>query len=556
MRRESRMKSNDMSLKSLRVRKQMNYKIPNCPLLAEWVQSASKMIDAIQIERAPMEECEGSQADLGGDLTDKENARVEEHSPAGAPGVASPSYLRHFKKFVADFNPSVVGLLETRVSGCKTDTVVKKMGYPNSFRIEVHGFSGGIWLLSQNNVQVMLHSVSNQFVHFQVQSESLPSSIFVTVVYAGPHISIRRNLWPKLAMLDPGSNNPWVLGGDFNAILNSDERIGGAAGRCGICKSFNEFIFDNSLTDIGFEGSFFTWARGSLRLLLDRCLANEDWVNTFPESIVLHLDRLGSDHRPILLQAKKMEKKRSNSPFRFLFPWQEHPNFMENTKFFGAIGRKKKELTARLRGIDRVLATRDSTVLQELERHLKEELDRFLEIEEDVWFQKSRSNWILHGDRNTFYFHACAKSRRRINTILSLKLDDGSWCSNQQVLQWVAVDYFRSLFTSGGNAFYSYQIRGQVPRISSSSLQLLGEPVTDEEIKNVIFEMHPFFYQKNWEVVGPNVCRLVKESLYQSNIPAEINRTLLVLIPKVANSKNITQFRPISLCSVVLQDDH
>ena len=49
----------------------------------------------------------------------------------------------------------------------------------------------------------------------------------------------------------------------------------------------------------------------------------------------------------------------------------------------------------------------DSIVTKEdvrRERVCREELEELLDREELMWAQKARTNWILHGDRNTRYF--------------------------------------------------------------------------------------------------------------------------------------------------------
>jgi hypothetical protein len=40
-----------------------------------------------------------------------------------------------------------------------------------------------------------------------------------------------------------------------------------------------------------------------------------------------------------------------------------------------------------------------------------------LERDEIYWAQRSRANWLQHGDRNTSFFHNYASARRKKNSI-------------------------------------------------------------------------------------------------------------------------------------------
>ncbi|KAL4283751.1 hypothetical protein GQ457_16G013400 [Hibiscus cannabinus] len=79
---------------------------------------------------------------------------------------------------------------------------------------------------------------------------------------------------------------------------------------------------------------------------------------------------------------------------------------------------------------------------------LKRELDLVLSQEESLWFQKARSQWVDKGDRNTTFFHMSATVRNRHNHIHMLRLDDGSWCDDQELLKPHAIGFFHNLFTS------------------------------------------------------------------------------------------------------------
>ena len=52
-------------------------------------------------------------------------------------------------------------------------------------------------------------------------------------------------------------------------------------------------------------------------------------------------------------------------------------------------------------------------------------------------------------------------------------------------------------------------------------------------------------------MVGPSFCHFIKSIFSQGKVPLEINKTLLVLIPKNDHPQTLKMYRPISLCSVV-----
>ena len=57
------------------------------------------------------------------------------------------------------------------------------------------------------------------------------------------------------------------------------------------------------------------------------------------------------------------------------------------------------------------------------------------------------------------------------------------------------------------------------------------------------------FYQKYWEIVKDNINRLMLEYFNGSITLNSINKTNVVLVPKVPNATSVNQFRPISLCN-------
>lgn len=58
-------------------------------------------------------------------------------------GACHPRF-HYFVEYCKEFSSSLLCLLGTRVSGARTDGIIAKLGYINSFRVKANGFAGGI----------------------------------------------------------------------------------------------------------------------------------------------------------------------------------------------------------------------------------------------------------------------------------------------------------------------------------------------------------------------------------------------------------------------------
>ncbi|KAK8993741.1 hypothetical protein V6N11_007961 [Hibiscus sabdariffa] len=88
-------------------------------------------------------------------------------------------------------------------------------------------YVGGIWLLWESSITIEITHVSNQFVNTMVDDGSKVREKFqLTAIYASPLSSICKHLWNQLSHLKSTFDIPWMLGGDFNALLAGDQRVG------------------------------------------------------------------------------------------------------------------------------------------------------------------------------------------------------------------------------------------------------------------------------------------------------------------------------------------
>ncbi|KAK8622067.1 hypothetical protein V6N13_097694 [Hibiscus sabdariffa] len=431
-------------------------------------------------------------------------------------GCSDSKFINTARQFLRDTRPDIVGIVEPRISGPRAAHVIAMLGFPNSFRVEAVGFAGGLWLCWYNTVDVEVLVTHFQFIHCRVLYKSGNILLEATLVYASPNATKRSQLWPHLSRLATTIHHPWVLFGDFNATLSTSDRKGCAASSKP-CKYFRQFIFDCALRDMEFNGPEFTWSRGYAQVRLDRFIYNSHWDESFSESRVDHLLRMRSDHRPILLQIGAPPRSNRPSPFRYMSGWQYHDDFKRmvrdswihslnisttiahfstcasnwNKSVFGYIGSKKRHIMACLRGVQRALCCRQSTYLRRIEDDLLIELEWILDQEEILWRQKSCSNWISLGDRNTTYFHRKATIRKQRNKISSLRVYNDDWCDDERILKSEAVKFYRSLFSVDMHPQGKFPVTGCFPSVPPNLMHSLEIIPSHEEINAVLLDMAP-----------------------------------------------------------------
>lgn len=67
---------------------------------------------------------------------------------------------------------------------------------------------------------------------------------------------------------------PWIVIGDFNAMLATTERNGGTPVCMSYCNEFRDSVEQAKLMDLRGKGKLFTWQRRIVFERLDRALCN------------------------------------------------------------------------------------------------------------------------------------------------------------------------------------------------------------------------------------------------------------------------------------------
>ncbi|CAA7058134.1 unnamed protein product [Microthlaspi erraticum] len=401
--------------------------------------------------------------------------------------------------------------------------------YGTRFLVPLHSpGGGGLALYWKQGVELSVVSSCDNFIETSITYKGKLS--FMHFVYGEPDHTKRKAVWEDLTTRNSARDLPWFLTGDFNDILDHDEKTGGPQRAEGTFVDFRAFISQCDLYDVPHSGEDLSW-RGIrythlIHSRLDRALSNGLWVESYPYSRCYYLDFEGSDHRPLLTILDPNLKKKKG-PFRYDRSLKDNQeitdivreawNVSEGSTVKQRISTCRKEISKWNREHHKnsqklileekkrlELAMSSPIPNQEVILEINSNLRSAYQKEEVYWRQRSRILWLTLGDKNSGYFHAITRGRRVVNKLAVIE--------DKNVAQAIQ------------------------PCITPEMNETLISDPTPTEIKEALFSISP---DKAPGPDGFSAC------FFQTHC-----ETYIRLIPKVLSPKSVAEYKPIALCNV------
>jgi hypothetical protein len=282
-----------------------------------------------------------------------------------------------------------------------------------------------------------------------------------------------------------------------------------------------------ALIELNPNNKRFTWTNNQEKPILakiDRIFVSNNWDVAFPLSRVKALERIPSDHNPLLLDSgvnNSFGKKR----FRFEKWWLEKDSFkvmvqkawetpchmiksMDRWQFrvrtfrrlirgwaaneVAAQNKTKVELSKEFTRLESLAENRilSSEEFREL-RSIENKLEQIWALEEIKARQRSRDRNILEGDKNTAYFQAVANQRSRKKRIECLESPTGLVHDQKGMLK-IVVDFYKNLFAKEADPgvrldqnFWEIE-----DKVTSEENAILTAPFLESEIKEAVFSSY------------------------------------------------------------------
>ncbi|XP_075668491.1 uncharacterized protein LOC142638352 [Castanea sativa] len=320
-------------------------------------------------------------------------------------GALNPRFHLALTSLVNTHSLTIVIITETRIGGDRAKDITDRLPFDGAIHSNTVGYLGGIWLLwNSGMVEIIQLAKTEQEIHVVVKVCESNTCWVLSSIYASPRLAERKLLRKNLSSVAPIHSLPWLMLGDFNELLSSQDKFGGNPLITSRVLLFKECLDSCGMVDLGFHGHKYTWVNKReavhyIKERLDKGFANFDWRELYPEAAIHHLARTHSDHCPILLSLDKTPFSNFPRPFRFQPVWMSHPLFSkvvddswvsdrsfkanvkiftENVKIwnketFGNIFHRKNRVEARLRGIQTNIANGPNEFLLNLENQLRKE---------------------------------------------------------------------------------------------------------------------------------------------------------------------------------------
>ncbi|XP_074278032.1 uncharacterized protein LOC141601636 [Silene latifolia] len=203
--------------------------------------------------------------------------------------------------------------METMISARELEKIRNSCGFSSGICVSSRGRSGGLGLWWRD-IDAHLILYNKDHIMVEVLDVNKVAAWRAVGVYGWPETSNKHKTWDLMRRICDSSQVQLILFRDFNEILSTTEKEGGATRRESRMDAFREVIDDCALHDLEYRGNIFTWQRGRevatmVREWLDRAVATMEQSYLFSTTFVKHYPIYSFDHSAIIIKQEEGQRR-------------------------------------------------------------------------------------------------------------------------------------------------------------------------------------------------------------------------------------------------------
>lgn len=408
----------------------------------------------------------------------------------------------------------MIFLMETKCAKEKMEEVKRKLKFDYCFVVDSLRSSEGLAFLWKHEVEIELINFSRWHINVIVIDRSKELSCQFTGFYGYPEISKRESSWNLLRLLKLEETIPWICVGDFNEIINLNEKFGVARSLFKQMQAFKDALGSCSRNVVCIKGPKYTWfnntrAHDFIKERLDRVVANPVWhqvINDGSCLFCLPRDKIivpyfSRDHKHKLVDRKESQfsymKLLDDAWNRPAIQEDESPAIKRKLptckevlqrQNINVVRRDQEAVQGKFKRLGYLQEKGNGGKIKEIQQ-LQKELDKNLEETDLKWKQRAKKKWLHYGDKNTKYYHMYATQRRKINKIAKILDDQGNIITDQECIGSIFIGYFAELFTSSSPYTFIECMFGIYHCVIDEMNKNILQEFTELEVKEAVFQM-------------------------------------------------------------------
>lgn len=171
------------------------------------------------------------------------------------------------------------------------------------------------------------------------------------------------------------------------------------------------------------------------------------------------------------------------------------------------------------------------------------ELCEVVKWENELLCHPARMNWAKEGDRNSKFYHAVIKDKKKHQLIQIIRENEIVTTDSLEIGD-LAQYHFSTLFMASSYYLNPKHFEDIQPRITSADNKFFLASPTHDEVREAIKDMNlasslgsdgvtGFFYTACWDIIQRDLCAFVLDYFKGAYIPDEISAKTLILLPKL-----------------------
>lgn len=194
--------------------------------------------------------------------------------------------------------------------------------------------------------------------------------------------------------------------------------------------------------------------------------------------------------------------------------------------------------------------------------NINNKLNNFYVIKDSWIIQRGKANWLSNGEDDLHFLYRKIKIRGNIHKIRQIVTQNGTFTNHIDIAN-VAICYFKHLFNPTVNFSRDYNCIPFGDKFSFHLLSNLTVPITNENIKNIVFfspknstqgpdGFNFEFFIHVWDTIDDHICEALNH-FFPKKLPRNVKVIVITLIPKGAHVGNLNDYKPISLCNIFIK---